>query len=370
MRFKKKPNNLEALKVINVILGNAYFYKHFNCDSIFTFQYVTRSIPGPGSSLKDFKEQFLGCSCQNKCDKTSCECLLQFHESYNKETKQLLPEVIMGTRLKPIVECNSNCRCDSGCANRLVQHGPFIKLKVCKVDEKGYGLFTSEIIPQLSFVCEYAGEIIGIKEAQKRLKEAANDMNYLIVLREHCASGMRLTCVDPRHFGNVGRFLNHSCDPNLVMVPVRVENSVPRLALFARKNILAGEELTFDYSGEALFNSTSSTFQSINSAAHTENKDVPQELQCEESNHFNITQNNVYKSLKEKPVNSRKRKRLGSARGDDIHCSGRSRIIGDLDKSQVTENSSLDIPFQRKLCLCGSPVCKGYLPYSVKMFSQ
>ena len=117
---------------------------------------------------------------------------------------------------------------------------------------RGFGLFACENVKKLTFVCEYAGEVVGVSEAGRRLGSGDGGMNYLIVLREHCATGVVLTCVDPRCMGNVGRFANHSCDPNLLMVPVRVDNSVPRLALFARRDILAGEELTFDYSGETV----------------------------------------------------------------------------------------------------------------------
>jgi len=47
--------------------------------------------------------------------------------------------------------------------------------------------------------------------------------------------------------GNIGRYINHSCDPNLIMVPVRVSSMVPHLALFARKKVKQGEELCFNY---------------------------------------------------------------------------------------------------------------------------
>lgn len=117
---------------------------------------------------------------------------------------------------------------------------------------RGFGLFACEDVKKLTFVCEYAGEVVGVSEAGRRLGSGDGGMNYLIVLREHCATGVVLTCVDPRCMGNVGRFANHSCDPNLLMVPVRVDNSIPRLALFARRDITAGEELTFDYSGETV----------------------------------------------------------------------------------------------------------------------
>ena len=44
--------------------------------------------------------------------------------------------------------------------------------------------------------------------------------------------------------------LNHSCDPNLGVYTVFVESrdiTLPRLGLFALREIAAGEELTFDY---------------------------------------------------------------------------------------------------------------------------
>ena len=47
--------------------------------------------------------------------------------------------------------------------------------------------------------------------------------------------------------GNIGRYLNHSCDPNLVMVPVRSDCLVPHLALFTSRMVEAGQELCYDY---------------------------------------------------------------------------------------------------------------------------
>ena len=60
------------------------------------------------------------------------------------------------------------------------------------------------------------------------------------------------TFVDPALIGNIGRFLNHSCEPNLLMIPVRIDSMVPKLALFAARDILPEEELSYDYSGRFL----------------------------------------------------------------------------------------------------------------------
>ncbi|KTF95077.1 hypothetical protein cypCar_00040067 [Cyprinus carpio] len=57
-------------------------------------------------------------------------------------------------------------------------------------------------------------------------------------------------CIDAQFYGNVSRFMNHLCEPNLF--PVRVftkhqDMRFPRIALYASKAIQAGDELGFDY---------------------------------------------------------------------------------------------------------------------------
>lgn len=153
---------------------------------------------------------------------------------------------------QPVFECNSRCTCTGSCPNRVVQKGQQLNLQVFKTKHKGWGLKTHESIKKFTFVCEYAGELISIQEAKTRAQELTHETgNYLIVLREHSSEDQVLrTHVDARFHGNASRFVNHSCSPNLVMVPVRVDSIVPRLALFAARHIDIGEELSFDYSGE------------------------------------------------------------------------------------------------------------------------
>lgn len=59
--------------------------------------------------------------------------------------------------------------------------------------------------------------------------------------------------LDAQITGNVGRFLNHSCEPNCFVASVFIETHDPRLphvSLFAKRNIKALEELTWDYQYE------------------------------------------------------------------------------------------------------------------------
>ena len=59
--------------------------------------------------------------------------------------------------------------------------------------------------------------------------------------------------VDAKQQGNLGRYLNHSCSPNLDTQNVIVNTAdlrFPTVAFFAKRNIQAGEELCWDYQYE------------------------------------------------------------------------------------------------------------------------
>jgi len=56
--------------------------------------------------------------------------------------------------------------------------------------------------------------------------------------------------MDAKVSGNIGRYLNHSCSPNIFVQNVFVETHDPRfpwLSFFACENIEAGTELSWDY---------------------------------------------------------------------------------------------------------------------------
>lgn len=56
--------------------------------------------------------------------------------------------------------------------------------------------------------------------------------------------------MDAALYGNVSHFINHSCEPNLEIFNVWIDcldPNLPRLCLFAARDIFKGEQLTFDY---------------------------------------------------------------------------------------------------------------------------
>lgn len=208
------------------------------------------NIPGPGCDMTQFSAAFAGCRCigTGNCD-SYCRCITRHGLPYSPDGCLLLPEDHAQDFAKPIVECNSDCSCSHNCINRLVQNGITASLEVFCSATKGFGIKSLELISQNKFVCEYAGEIISYDEAMKRTEALTrDDMNYILVVKEHFGGRLERIHVDPSHFGNIGRFINHSCEPNLFMIPVRVDTNIPKICLFAKRDILPNEELTYHYS--------------------------------------------------------------------------------------------------------------------------
>ncbi|XP_028303993.1 histone-lysine N-methyltransferase SETMAR [Gouania willdenowi] len=216
------------------------------------FQYFPDNVQGPGCVVDPSEVTLPGCSCtSHSCSPESCSCLQTHGQSYDAVGKLLTVHRANSAHCSPVFECNALCSCSDSCSNRVVQRGLRLRLEVFSTQDRGWGVRTLEGIPQGTFVCEYAGEVIGYLEARRRqLAQTSKDNNYIIAVREHAGTGsITETFVDPAKVGNVGRFLNHSCSPNLFMIPVRTHSLVPQLALFAAQDIGANEELTFDYSG-------------------------------------------------------------------------------------------------------------------------
>ncbi|KAM8803434.1 histone-lysine N-methyltransferase EHMT1 isoform 1-T1 [Rhynchonycteris naso] len=181
------------------------------------------------------------CVCIDDCSSSNCMCgQLSMRCWYDKDGR-LLPEFNMAE--PPLLfECNHACACWRTCRNRVVQNGLRVRLQLYRTQNIGWGVRSLQDIPVGTFVCEYVGELISDSEADVREEDS-----YLFDLDNKDGE---LYCIDARFYGNVSRFINHHCEPNLV--PVRVFMShqdlrFPRIAFFSTRLIEAGEQLGFDY---------------------------------------------------------------------------------------------------------------------------
>lgn len=209
------------------------------------FIYVRTNVMN--SISKDFTDPsfLVGCECVPSCTKR-CRCPANSggEFAYNKRKMVLLPTG------SPIYECNKKCQCSIDCTNRVLQKG--LTTKVCifrTANGRGWGLKARNFIHAGKFVVEYVGEVITSDEAERRGRTYdARQQTYLFDLDFDDKDAM--FTIDAYRYGNASRFINHSCDPNLHVYSVWVDSldpRLPRIGLFAKRDIYVKEELTFDY---------------------------------------------------------------------------------------------------------------------------
>ncbi|XP_022238933.1 histone-lysine N-methyltransferase SUV39H1-like isoform X2 [Limulus polyphemus] len=208
------------------------------------FTYITDYKPSEGIVIPE--DPLVGCECDSclESQKNCCSTQSGGLFAYNRYGYLKVEPGV------PIYECNKRCKCGHTCHNRVVQHGRKVKLAIFRTDDgRGWGVKTLEKIKKGTFVMEYVGEVITSEEAEKRGQiYDSRGRTYLFDLDYN--DGDCPFTVDAAHYGNVTHFVNHSCDPNLVVFGVWINNldpRLPRIAFFSRREIKRGEELTFDY---------------------------------------------------------------------------------------------------------------------------
>ncbi|KAL3524114.1 hypothetical protein ACH5RR_016948 [Cinchona calisaya] len=201
-------------------------------DTLAPFTYVTKMKYPHWHDLSVPK----GCNCIGGCsDSQQCPCVVK-----NKGELPFNEEGAIVECKNMVYECGPNCKCPSSCQNRVSQHGPRLTLEVFRTKSRGWGVRSREDIPSGSFICEYIGELLLDQEADQR----SND-GYLFDLDD----GEGFT-IDAAQYGNLGRFINHSCSPNLFAQNVLFDHDdkkSPHIMFFASEDIPALQELTFDY---------------------------------------------------------------------------------------------------------------------------
>lgn len=140
---------------------------------------------------------------------------------------------------------NSNCGLGpSKCNNRSLGKRQYVKCKPKRENGKGWGLVTEVDISKGQLIQEYVGEVVDEEEKERRLiewnKEHPNDPNFYVM-------GLGIGWyIDAREYGNMSRFINHSCDPSCQVTTINVRG-YKRNGIFALRDIKAGEFLSYDY---------------------------------------------------------------------------------------------------------------------------
>ncbi|KAJ4963447.1 hypothetical protein NE237_023386 [Protea cynaroides] len=233
-----------------------------------TFTYVTERLLDPSLGL-DTESSQLRCACPpSTCYPETCDHVYLFdndyenaEDIYGKTMHGRFPYDGKGRIILEegylVYECNSMCSCDKTCQNRVLQNGVRVKLEVFKTKSKGWAVRAAEAISRGTFVCEYIGEVLNDQEANRRGERYDTEgCSYLYDIDTHIndlnglSEGAVPYVIDATKYGNVSRFINHSCSPNLVNYQVLVESMDCQLAhigLYASRDIALGEELAYDY---------------------------------------------------------------------------------------------------------------------------
>ncbi|KAL1533066.1 [histone H3]-lysine(4) N-trimethyltransferase [Salvia divinorum] len=181
----------------------------------------------------------VGCDCVNGCsDSVQCPCV--------KKNGGEIPYTEKGSLMKAktngtVHECGPSCKCPPSCMNRVSQGGPRFQLEIFKTKSMGWGVRSRDYIMPGSFICEYIGEILSESEANKRIDKD----EYLFDIC-HGKSQEDDFSLDAAKYGNIGRFINHSCDPNVFSQEVLYDHDdkrMPHIMFFASKRIPPSQEL-------------------------------------------------------------------------------------------------------------------------------
>ncbi|OVA17185.1 SET domain [Macleaya cordata] len=207
----------------------------------------------------------IGCNCQSTClPSSNCSCV----QKNGGDTPYANGVLVIQ---KPLIhECGPSCACYPNCKNQVSQNGPKVRLEVFKTKDRGWGLRSWDPIRAGTFICEYAGEVIDKDEGggqdveDEYIFNATHTGDYSIewnyvpeLLGEEKPVDLNEAYKPPlpmmisaKNVGNVARFMNHSCSPNVFWQLVlcdQNEDSYPHIMFYAIKHIPPMIELTYDY---------------------------------------------------------------------------------------------------------------------------
>ncbi|ORY31608.1 hypothetical protein BCR39DRAFT_86195 [Naematelia encephala] len=141
------------------------------------------------------------------------------------------------------IECLAHeCRAKSQCRNQRFSKRQYAPVEIVLTEMKGYGLRAAADIPAGSLIYEYIGEVVAEKTFRKRMQlyaeEGIKHFYFMMLQKEEY--------IDATKKGGIGRFANHSCNPNSEVQKWVVGRRL-RMGIFTKRDVVKGEEITFNY---------------------------------------------------------------------------------------------------------------------------
>ncbi|KAK9384723.1 hypothetical protein V1515DRAFT_610755 [Lipomyces mesembrius] len=203
-------------------------------------------LPAKTQEAKKMFEELTECTYSNKSlgdsgqdEIMTCDCKENWDGNGNLACDELSDCINRMTSMECV---DGECNCGDGCRNQRFQRHEYAPLDVIQTDMKGYGIRALANIPQGTFIYEYIGEVIDEVRFRRRMQQYDEDgikHFYFMMLQKG-------EFVDATQKGCLARFCNHSCNPNCYVDKWAVKDKL-RMGIFAKRDIIAGEEITFDY---------------------------------------------------------------------------------------------------------------------------
>ncbi|KAL4141028.1 hypothetical protein PRNP1_014151 [Phytophthora ramorum] len=127
------------------------------------------------------------------------------------------------------------------CGNVNILRGQMRKIGVAASKTHGWGAFAMENVKKGEFMYEYTGSLLSQDEAERRGNVYdKTTISFLFDLTED-------SVVDANRKGNKSKFANHDSKDPKCFARIMLVNGDHRIGIYAKQDLLAGEELFFDY---------------------------------------------------------------------------------------------------------------------------
>ncbi|OCF61564.1 histone-lysine N-methyltransferase, H3 lysine-36 specific [Kwoniella mangroviensis CBS 10435] len=168
-----------------------------------------------------------------------CDCI---YDKHDPDTDPCGPDSDCINRAL-FIECLAGeCRAGKHCHNQQFSRKQYANVEVVLTEKKGFGLRAGSDIPSNTLIYEYIGEVVAEKTFRKRMQQYADEgirHFYFMMLQKE-------EYIDATKKGGIGRFANHSCNPNSEVQKWVVGRRL-RMGIFTKRDVMKGEEITFNY---------------------------------------------------------------------------------------------------------------------------
>ncbi|CAO4387811.1 unnamed protein product [Caenorhabditis nigoni] len=230
--YQKQEEGLQHVKKIKQLTGKRTACENPDtcvCDSIFEY-YNTKDrddekLPDADEMVESFRKNM-------RPDALGC---LDF-SGFDADDQRM------------VVECSDACGCSINCPRRQLQRGQKFGVVVYYEDDcRKFGLRALEPIKKGQFIIEYTGQILEVEPEESGVienRDTSYDAEFAIMDRRKVVTAINI--------GNATRFMAHACTPSAVFIEThsrQLESDplIPRIAVYALKDINIGEEITISY---------------------------------------------------------------------------------------------------------------------------